>query len=165
MNREALLGMPSTHVSTTLCERQSENKGSMPFSSLNRVRLDRQMAMSDAWQRWTELPEGASLLLRFDGFTSLSNPPRSFDIEPGTLARRSESPSAERRVRCLDIEELVPTSELADTWKMECLMQKRCHRPSEFLRSGEGYPSRDMSRKRWLILLWRQHRKHPPCRR
>lgn len=68
----------------------------MPFSSLNRIRMDRQMASNGAWQRWTELPEGASFVLRLDGFTYLSNPPRHFDIEPVTLARRSVSPSAGR---------------------------------------------------------------------
>jgi hypothetical protein len=95
MNREALWGLLFTHVLTTLCERQSE-KGSMPFSSLNRLRMDRQMASNDAWQRGTGLPEGASFWFRLNGFTSLSNPPRRFDIEPETFSRRSERPSAER---------------------------------------------------------------------
>lgn len=58
------------------------------------------MASSGAWQRWTGLPEGALLWSRLYGFTSLSNPPRLFDVEPGTLARRSASPSAVR-VRAL----------------------------------------------------------------
>ena len=91
MNREALWDMPVAYVFTTLCERQSE-KGSMPFSSLNRLRMDRQIASNGAWQRGTGLPEGASFWFRLNGFTSLSNPPRSFDIEPGTLARRPVSP-------------------------------------------------------------------------
>lgn len=81
---------------TTLCERQSEIKGSMPFSSLDRFRTDRQMVSSGAWQRWTGLPEGASFLPRLRSFTSLSNPPRRFDIEPETLARRPVSPCAGR---------------------------------------------------------------------
>jgi hypothetical protein len=68
----------------------------MPLSSLDRILTDRQMASSDAWQRWTGLPEGASLLLTFGDFTSLSNPPRPFDIELGTLARRPVSPCAGR---------------------------------------------------------------------
>lgn len=89
-------GAEHASASTTLCERRSENQGSMPFSSLNRFRTDRQMALSGAWQRWTELPEGASLWLRLHGFTSLSNPPRYFDIGSETLARRPVSPSAGR---------------------------------------------------------------------
>ena len=88
--------MRSPCVLTTLCERQSENKGSMPLSSLNRIQTDRQMASSGAWQRWIELPEGASLVLRPDGFTILSNPPRHLHVEPRTLARRPASPSAVR---------------------------------------------------------------------
>lgn len=68
----------------------------MPFSSLNRIQTDRQMASNGAWQRWTGLPEGASFVSRLHDFTSLSNPPRPVDTEPGTLARRSVSPSAGR---------------------------------------------------------------------
>src|SRR6187402_2400524 len=68
----------------------------MPVSSLDRIRTDRQMALNDAWQRWTELPEGASFLPRLDSFTSLSNPPCHIDVELVKLARRSVSPSAER---------------------------------------------------------------------
>lgn len=124
MSREALLGMSPTHASTTLCERQSENQGSMPLSSLNPVLADRQLATSGARQRWTGLPEGASLLLTFGGFTSLSNPPRVFDIEPGALARRPVSPCAgrpralsrrqrtrSRRASCGYLEDGVPHAE------------------------------------------------------
>lgn len=83
-------------VLTTLCERQSENQGSMPFFSLNRVRMDRQMASNGAWQQWIGLPEGASFWSWFGSFTSLSNPFRFSKSETETLARRSASPCAER---------------------------------------------------------------------
>ena len=68
----------------------------MPFSSLNRIQMDRQMASSGAWQQWTGLPEGASLWFRLDAFTPPSNPSRYFDVDYPTLARRSASPCAER---------------------------------------------------------------------
>jgi len=67
----------------------------MPFSSLNRVQLDRQMTSNGAWRQWIGLPEGASFWSRFLSFTTLSNPSRCFHIEPETLARRSASPCAE----------------------------------------------------------------------
>ena len=92
MNREALWAFGLT----TLCERQSENQGSMPFSSLDRFRTDRQMASNGAWQRWTGLPEGAPFWSRLNDFTDLSNPSRTFDVDILTLARRSASPCTER---------------------------------------------------------------------
>lgn len=79
-----------------MCERQSENQGSMPFSSLNRPEMDRQVTLSDAWQQWIGLPEGALLWCRPGGFTSPSNPSRYFDVDYPTLARRPASPCAER---------------------------------------------------------------------
>ena len=78
------------------CERQSEIQGSMPFSSLNRILMDRQMTLNGAWQQWTGLPEGASLRFRLGAFTPRSNPYRYFDVDYPTLARRSASPCAER---------------------------------------------------------------------
>jgi hypothetical protein len=67
----------------------------MPFSSLNRFRMDRQMTSNGARQQWIGLPEGASFWFRFGSFTFLSNPFRISDFEPQTLARRSASPCAE----------------------------------------------------------------------
>ncbi|AGK57364.1 hypothetical protein HYPDE_28423 [Hyphomicrobium denitrificans 1NES1] len=68
----------------------------MPFSSLNRILMDRQITLNGAWQRWTGLPEGASLWFRLGAFTAPSNPYRYFDVDYPTLARRSASPCAER---------------------------------------------------------------------
>jgi hypothetical protein len=68
----------------------------MPFSSLNRIRMDRQTASSGARQQWTGLPEGASLWSRLGGFTHLSNPSRFFAVETETLARRPASPCTGR---------------------------------------------------------------------
>jgi hypothetical protein len=84
------------HGSTTLCERQSESSGSMPFSSLNRVRLDRQMVARGAWQQWTELPEGARCEPRRHDFTYPSKPPRTFQAKRNSSVRRSASPCAAR---------------------------------------------------------------------
>lgn len=83
-------------TSATQCERQSENLGSMPFSSLSRIRPDRLMTSNGAWQQWTGLPEGASSEFVPDTFTNLSNPSRYFTAELQTLARHSASPCAER---------------------------------------------------------------------
>jgi hypothetical protein len=68
----------------------------MPFSSLNRIQSDRQMASSGAWQQRTGLPEGASLWFRLGAFTSPSNLSRYFDVDYPTLACRPASPCAER---------------------------------------------------------------------
>jgi len=68
----------------------------MPFFSLNRIRMDRQMASNGAWQQWMGLPEGASFWSRFGNFTSPSNPFRFSNFETETLARRSASPCAGR---------------------------------------------------------------------
>jgi hypothetical protein len=68
----------------------------MPFSSLNRIQTDRQMASSGAWQQRTGLPEGASLWFRLGAFTSPSNLSRYFDVDYPTLACRPASPCAER---------------------------------------------------------------------
>jgi len=96
----------------------------MPFSSLNRIRMDRQMASSGAWQLWTGLPEGALLWSRLGDFTHLSNPSRTFDVDTRTLARRSASPCTERpralprqrkprryRLGCGHLEDGVPHAE------------------------------------------------------
>lgn len=66
----------------------------MPFFSLNRIRMDRQMASNGAWQQWIGLPEGASFWFRFGNFTSLSNPFRFSNFDTETLARRPASPCA-----------------------------------------------------------------------
>ena len=68
----------------------------MPFSSLDRFRMDRQMASNGARQRWTGLPEGVPFRSRLGEFTHLSNPSRTFDVDNLTLAHRSASPCTER---------------------------------------------------------------------
>jgi hypothetical protein len=81
--------------STTRCERQSEIKGSMPFSSLDRPPAGRQMASSGAWQRWIGLPEGASIGSRLNILTCLSETLRSFATYTTSFARLSASPRAD----------------------------------------------------------------------
>lgn len=91
--REALcVRHPGMLNSTTLCERRSENQGSMPLSSLNRSKPDRQMVWNAAWQRWIGLPEGASFRPRLNHFTNLSHPSRISTVVNLTSARAPVSP-------------------------------------------------------------------------
>ena len=84
------------HGSTTLCKRQSENPGSMPFSSLNRVQRDRQTAQGGACQQRIGLPEGAPRWLRQVNLTTLSETPRTFEAERNSSALAFASPCADR---------------------------------------------------------------------
>ena len=96
----------------------------MPFSSLNLVRLNLQMATSNAWQRWIGLPEGALLQSRPGDLTSLANPFPQFrsartSFVPGQRARVLADPthfaavrkSGLRRPVCGQLEDGVPHAE------------------------------------------------------
>ena len=83
--------------STTLCERQSRLLGSMPFTSLNRVRTGRQLAPTGAWQHRIGLPEGALMGLRLNILTDLSNPDPHFDIRLQLSTHQPASPCAGER--------------------------------------------------------------------
>ncbi len=64
----------------------------MPFSSLDRFRMDRQMASNGARQQWTGLPEGAPFWSRLGDFTHLSNPSRIFDVDTSDVSAPLSEP-------------------------------------------------------------------------
>lgn len=78
-----------------MCERQSENKGSMPSSTLNWVLRGQQSTSNGAWQRWMGLPEGASIKSRLNILICLSETLRSFVIYNAPFVRTSASPRAD----------------------------------------------------------------------
>ena len=78
-----------------MCERQSENTGSMPSSTLNWAPRGQQLTSNGAWQRWMGLPEGASIKYRLNILMCLSETLRSFVTHNSSFARTSASPRAD----------------------------------------------------------------------
>ena len=122
-------------------------RGRMPFSSLNLVRLNLQMATSNAWQRWIGLPEGAPFRPRSGKLTSLSDPlPQSqivcTSFVPGqrarVLAERTHSAtfrkSGFRRPVSGQLEDGVPHAEALSPFNPICAFNMS----SERARPGTG---------------------------
>ena len=84
-----------------MCERQSENSGSMPLSTLNWAVSGQQLTSNGAWQRWMGLPEGASIKFRLNILMCLSETLRSFVTHNSSFARTSASPRAD--TSCYDV--------------------------------------------------------------
>mgnify|MGYP007125639612 CR=1 FL=1 len=88
-------------------------QGFMPTSSLNRIRMDRQMAMSNAWQQWIGLPEGALLRSRHRmPHVSVQSFPH-FDIDP-------ICPCERRRARVPELHARAGSSRSTGPWWPDC---------------------------------------------
>src|SRR5690606_24304706 len=66
----------------------------MPISSLNRIRMDRQLATNGAWQHWTGLPEGALFGPWLHHLDDLANPSHTLAVARLSCAREPASPCA-----------------------------------------------------------------------
>ena len=81
-----------------------EKRRVMPFFSLNRIRSDRQTALSSAWQRRMGLPEGAPLKPRLNASRSPIRPFPHFSTAQQSSAWSTASPRAAVPCACRGVE-------------------------------------------------------------